>query len=387
MFHKPEFVATMNLNSSLSSSIIDPLDSITDFPKEEPGSMIMDQSSSNYSSLIQGLPDDIALFCLARVPRKYHAVLKCVSKRWRDLVCSDEWRDYRQKNHLGESWIYALCRDKSTDQVSFYVLDPKCYWKSIPGFPSRCFKRKGMAFETIGTKLYLLGGCGWSEDATNEVYCYDVVMNTWSEAPPMSTARCYFGCESMDGKIYAIGGYGLDTNDPHTWDTYDPSTNSWESHSDPNIILDIEDSVVMDGKIYIRSRASTIPPHVYMAIYDPSTGKWQQTDAEMASGWRGPTVVVDDTLYALDQSLGTKLMAWNKNTREWGLICRLSPLYPKPPCQMVAIGRNIFIIGKGFSTVVLDIGSVGNSDGVTASSSLPIFPFDADVITCRCVSI
>ncbi|XP_021748352.1 F-box/kelch-repeat protein SKIP4-like [Chenopodium quinoa] len=362
--------------------------------------MITDPSASSFSSysetesrhlpLISGLPDDIALFCLARVPRKYHTVLKCVSKRWRDLVCSEEWWDYRQKNNLGESWIYALCRDKSTDQVSCYVLDPsssrQACWKSICGLPPRCLKRKGMAFETIGKKLYLLGGCGWSEDATDEVYCYDVAMNTWSEAPSMSTARCYFGCVNMDGKIYSIGGYGLETSDPHSWDTYDPRTNSWESHSDPNIILDIEDSVVMGGKIYIRSRTSTIPPHVYIAVYDLSSGKWQQTDADMASGWLGPTVVVDDTIYVLDQSLGSKLMMWQKNTREWIPLCRLSPLLPRPPCQMVAIGRKIFIIGKGLSAVVLDI-NVGNADRMIASSSIPNFSCDDDVICCKCVSI
>lgn len=362
--------------------------------------MIMDTSASSISPnnelesshlpLINGLPDHIALFCLARVPRKYHTVLKCVSRSWRDLVCSEEWREYRQKNNLSESWIYALCRDKGTDQVSCYVLDPsfsRQRWKSIPGLPSRCLKRKGMAFEAIAKKLYILGGCSWSEDATDEVYCYDVAMNTWSEAASMSSARCYFGCESMDGKIYAIGGYGLGTSDPHSWDTYNSSTNSWESRSDPNIILDIEDSMVMDGKIYIRSRTSTIPPHVYMAVYNPLSDKWKQIDADLASGWRGPIVAVDDTLYVLDQSLGTKLMTWNKNSREWGLTCRLSPLLPRPPCQMVAIGRKIFIIGKGLSTVVLDIDNVGNADGMIASTSIPVFSSDDDVISCKCVSI
>lgn len=199
--------------------------------------------------------------------------------------------------------------------------------------------------------------------------------------------RCYFGCESMDGKIYAIGGYGLRTSDPHSWDTYNSSTNSWESHSDPNIVLDIEDSMVMDGKIYIRSRTSTIPPHVCMAVYNPLSDKWKQIDADLASGWRGPIVAVDDTLYVLDQSLGTKLMTWNKNSREWGLTCRLSPLLPRPPCQMVAIGRKIFIIGKGLSTVVLDIDNVGNADGMIASTSIPVFSSDDDVISCKCVSI
>lgn len=141
--------------------------------------------------LICGLPDDIALFCLARVPREYHSVLKCVSKRWRDLVCSEEWYRYRVKHKLDESWIYALCKDKF-DRVSCYVLNPNSprrRWKPIQGLPAKSSKRKGMGFEVLGKKIYLLGGCGWVEDATNETFCYDASSNTWIEAAPLSTAR------------------------------------------------------------------------------------------------------------------------------------------------------------------------------------------------------
>lgn len=146
------------------------------------------------SSIISGLPDDIALTCLARIPRRYHSLLKCVSKKWRDLVCSDEWHTYRQKHNLSETWIYALCKDE-LKQLCCYVLDPnlpKKGWKRIPDLSPRCLKRKGVGFEVLGKKIYFLGGCGWIEDATDEVYCFDVSRNAWSDASPLSTARYYF---------------------------------------------------------------------------------------------------------------------------------------------------------------------------------------------------
>lgn len=150
-----------------------------------------DQVELTNSQLISGLPDDISLFCLARVPRKYHSVLKCVSKRWRYLVCSEEWHSYRQKHKLDETWIYALCKDRF-DEISCYVLDPtssrRC-WKLMQELPPRILKRKGMGFEILGKKMFLMGGCGWSEDATNEVYTYDASLNSWVEAAPLSTAR------------------------------------------------------------------------------------------------------------------------------------------------------------------------------------------------------
>lgn len=142
-------------------------------------------------SLIPGLPDDIALSCLARVPRKNHPVLNCVSKRWKELVSSEEWCSYRLKHQLEETWIYALCRDKS-DQLCMYVLDPgqsKRVWKQIHGLPGSCLRRKGIGFEVLGKNVYLFGGCGWVEDATDEVYCYDASLNTWTTAGSLSTAR------------------------------------------------------------------------------------------------------------------------------------------------------------------------------------------------------
>lgn len=153
----------------------------------------VDEAEVTSTPLICGLPDDISLLCLARVPRKYHSVLKCVSKRWRELVCSEEWLYYRKKHKLDETWIYALCMDK-LDQICCYVLDPsptssrKC-WKLIHGLPPHIMRRKGMGFEALGSKLFLLGGCGWSEDATDEVYSYNASLNSWVKAASLSTAR------------------------------------------------------------------------------------------------------------------------------------------------------------------------------------------------------
>lgn len=144
----------------------------------------------NQMSLICGLPDDIALSCLARVPRKYHAVLKCVSKRWREFVCSDELYDYRRMHSLSETWIYALCCDKY-GKIWFYVVDPnesQRRWKCVPGLPARALNKMGMGFEVLGKKVYLLGGGGWLE-ATNEAFCYDVSRNSWTQVASLSTAR------------------------------------------------------------------------------------------------------------------------------------------------------------------------------------------------------
>ncbi|XP_022924533.1 F-box/kelch-repeat protein SKIP4 [Cucurbita moschata] len=339
-------------------------------------------------SLIPGLPDDIVLSILSRVPRKYHHNLKSVSKRWKDLVNSEEWYSCREKNDLAETWIYALCRDKS-EQVSCYVLDlnsSKRRWKQMKSLPSCSFKRKGMGFEAMGRKLYLLGGCSWSEDATDEVYCYDTSTNSWSSVAPLSSARCYFACEVLNEKLYAIGGLCSNSGDRHSWDIYDPCTNKWEPCLDiTNIQNEIESSIVMDGKIYIRQRH--VDSQAYALVYDPSSGTWEHSDSEMVSGWRGPAVIVDKTLYVLDQSSGTRLMMWNNEVKEWIPVGRFSALLTRPPCQLVAVGKIIVVVGKGLSSVIFNVDNARTMEGLMVSSSIPRLDSDVDVLSCKCVTI
>ncbi|KAI5351693.1 hypothetical protein L3X38_004584 [Prunus dulcis] len=72
----------------------------------------------------------------------------------------------------------------------------------------------------------------------------------------------------------------------------------------------------MNGKIYIRFGTSVVTSHVYAVVYEPSSGTWQHADADMVAGWRDPAVVVDRTLYVLDKSSETRLMMWQKESRE-----------------------------------------------------------------------
>ena len=80
-------------------------------------------------------------------------------------------------------------------------------------------------------------------------------------------------------------------------------------------------------------------------------------------------------------------MMWKKETREWVPFGRLSSLLTRPPCRLVAIGKSIFVVGKGLSTVMLDIGNAGNAEGVMLSSSIPKLVSDDDVISCKCLAI
>ena len=148
----------------------------------------------------------------------------------------------------------------------------------------------------------------------------------------------------MDEKLYVIGGSGSNSSD-HSWETFDPLTNCWTSQTDPKIVSEIKHSVVLDGNIYVRCARFCANPRVFSVVYKPSSGTWQYADDDMVSGWRGPVVVVDGTLYVLDQSLGrTRLMMSLKERREWIPVGRLLPLNARPPFQLAEVGLWAFIV-------------------------------------------
>jgi len=115
------------------------------------------QAEDYYVPLIHGLPDDLALLCLARVPRRFNHVLRCVSRRWRALLSSVEWHSCGQKNNLKEAWIYVMRKD-SHGKNFFYVLDSERHnWKRLLPISPACLKRQGMYFEAVGNKTVVVG--------------------------------------------------------------------------------------------------------------------------------------------------------------------------------------------------------------------------------------
>ncbi|XP_047080836.1 F-box/kelch-repeat protein SKIP4-like [Lolium rigidum] len=338
--------------------------------------------------LLHGLPDEIALLCLARVPRHCHNALRCVSRRWKALLCSEEWHSYRKRNNLDESWIYVICRGTG---CKCYVLAPDPATRTlkvIRVMEPPCSAREGISIEALDRRLFLLGGCSWLKDANDEVYCYDASSNSWSKAAPMPTARCYFVSAALKDKLYVTGGLGLTDKSPNSWDIYDKATESWFAHKNPMLTPDIVKFVALGGELVTIHKAAWNKMY-FAGIYNPVDQTWRGTANEIALCWSGPTVVLDDgTLYMLDQSLGTKLMMWLNETKEWVMLGRLSDKLTRPPCDLVAIGRKIYVIGRGLSTVTVDVDTAARVDGFLVSTSTgPLMEHDFPPERCRVITI
>ncbi|KAK9267836.1 hypothetical protein L1049_010272 [Liquidambar formosana] len=85
--------------------------------------------------LIPGLPDDVALNCLLRLPVESHAPCRAVCKRWHLLLGNKERFFTRRKElKLRDPWLFVFAFHKCTGRIQWQVLDLTHFsWHTIPG--------------------------------------------------------------------------------------------------------------------------------------------------------------------------------------------------------------------------------------------------------------
>lgn len=66
----------------------------------------------NDTDILPGLPDDVAKYCLALVPRSNFPSMGKVSKSWRAFLESKELIIIRKLACVLEEWLYVLTHDK-----------------------------------------------------------------------------------------------------------------------------------------------------------------------------------------------------------------------------------------------------------------------------------
>ncbi|CAA6669113.1 unnamed protein product [Spirodela intermedia] len=224
-------------------------------------------------------------------------------------------------------------------------------------------------------QMFVLGGCSWHEDATDDVYFYDASTNAWGKATSMPTARCYFLSAVLGNKLYVANGAGMSSTPWQTWEMYDSHSDFWTKSQD-RLPTDIQKLIPMNGKVH--------------TIHELSLNVFHRGMLGHHSVMMGmvPTVLVGRDLYMLDQSSGAKLMLWQQGTQEWTTVGRLSPWLVKPPCQLTAYGRTIVIVGKGLSTTAIDVDRAARVQGMTVSSySLPELDPNLSVISCKTITL
>ncbi|KAL4349938.1 hypothetical protein AHAS_Ahas10G0092000 [Arachis hypogaea] len=169
--------------------------------------------SRNQSPLFPGLPDDLAIACLIRVPRVEHRKLRLVCKRWYHLLTSNFFYSLRKSHEVAEEWIYVIKRDRD-GKISWHAFDPVYQlWQPLPPIPKEYFAALGFGCAVLsGCHLYLFGGKDPLKGSMRRVIFYIARKNKWHRAPDMLRRWHFFGSCVINNCLYVAAGENEDVH-------------------------------------------------------------------------------------------------------------------------------------------------------------------------------
>lgn len=253
-------------------------------------------------ALIPGLPDDIALDCIARVPHRFLPSLRPICRRWRDLVTAPSFRRHRERIGTAEDLIFlvqalggygaAIASDtkdpgkpaEATDlrppvyALSIYIATDGSWHRLVSPEPIPMFAQ----CVTVEGKLVLVGG--WDPvtlDPVPIVRILDLFTGEWRKGRPMSTARSFFACAAVGGKVYVAGGHDGMKNALRTAEVYDVEADDWAAM--PAMVEERDESqgVAIGGRFWVLSGYGTERQGRFTDSaewYDPEKGVWRSEE-------------------------------------------------------------------------------------------------------------
>lgn len=293
------------------------------------------------SSLIQGLPDEVSLMCLARVPLYLHPNLSLVCRAWRAAVESVELLRARQEVNFTEDFI-CVCAHEPDNIWQLY--DPrKNLWITTPTLPSHIRHISYFSAVSVAGKLFVLGGGHNPETleegnqgifATNEVWSYEPVTRKWALCAPMIMPRILFACGVVNGKIIVAGGFDASRGPTAKAEIYDPENNDWTlmpdlNHTNNSLCY----GVVVKGEMHVLHMGfSTVQK------FDNDERAWKTDNCSWSNN---PVVVVQDVVYMM--SFTCRCYYKNKNAEH--IEIGSFGFDGRSQSQMASLGNEIYLIG------------------------------------------
>uniref|UniRef100_A0A5B7BGQ1 Putative F-box/kelch-repeat protein SKIP6 n=1 Tax=Davidia involucrata TaxID=16924 RepID=A0A5B7BGQ1_DAVIN len=345
--------------------------------------------------LLPNLPDDLALQCIARVPRSHHASLSLVSKSWRSTIRSPLLYTTRSLLNCTQHFLYLNVRTNSS--FTWYLLDqnpnpPNSRTLSpLPPIPSQPIMP---AFAVLGPKIYVIGG-SINEIPSNNVWVFDCRFNRWEIGPKMRVRREFAAAGAVNGKIYVMGGCLVDNwARSRNWaEVFDPVTGLWSAVPSPIEIKDkwMNASAVIYDKIYAMADRGGV-------VYDAVAAEWGGVSTELDMGWRGRVAVVDGVLYCYDY-LG-KIRGYGEAEDEWKELKGVEKHLPKFLCgaTMANLGGKLCVVweakgnGKEMEIMCAEIEvrkdrGGGISGSIVWSDVILVLPKGSSIVHCLAVGL
>ncbi|KAL5538681.1 hypothetical protein UlMin_044124 [Ulmus minor] len=358
--------------------------------------------------LIPSLPDDVALNCLARIPRWHHPNLSLVSKSLKSVLSSPLFFSTRSLLNSTQNLLYLTLRShhNSTWFTLYRKPDPnpnasdeliKTLLVPVPPIPAPSI---GCAYAVLGTKIYVLGG-SINDVPSSHVWVLDCRFHTWEPGPSMRVGREFAAAGVVDGKIYVMGGCVADSwaKATHWAEVFDPVIGRWEAVPSRVEVREkwMHANAVVGGKIYAMADRGGV-------VFDPKTKVWEGVGSELDLGWRGRACVIDGVLYCYD-FLG-KIRGFDVGNDEWKELKGVDKGLPKFLCgaTMANVGGRLVVVweekGKGNGNgkkkeveiwcAEIEVKKIGDWDlwgKILWSNKVLSLPFGSCIVHCTAVSL
>ncbi|KAJ7295355.1 hypothetical protein O6H91_17G065000 [Diphasiastrum complanatum] len=284
-------------------------------------------------TLLPGLPDDVALECLVRVPRHVICNLGFVCSSWRRVSSSDIFKKVRLEANVAEGWIYVLAG--SPTDIKFKAFDPKCNkWYDLPPAPEYTPKHswEGFACVALASTLILMGGVRRKfnearqeleeEEVCGDVFLYDAFMNQWSRGVSMLTPRSWFAASVVEDRVFVAGGQGRNSFLTSA-EMFDPKLNAWNPIADIKLPrsscvgMSMGDKFwVIAGEIVRNSNQGRFILRGSAEVFDPTSGKWKFIPEMWVDSLKvpGPNTIYKGKILAF---CNEKLMTYEESGNYW----------------------------------------------------------------------
>ncbi|TKW39742.1 hypothetical protein SEVIR_1G199700v4 [Setaria viridis] len=317
--------------------------------------------------LIPGLPDDVAMECLARVPSRSHRRMRRVCRGWRGAVGSAEFRRRRRTAGAAEDIVFLVQAAPaggdgkgSTPECALAALNlttgewrrvkgPAEAWGPVPLFAQCAAAGDGRHVAVVG---------GWDPDTlrpTSDVRVLDVPAGTWRRGRQMPDNRSFFGCAGGgDGNVYVAGGHDESKNALRSALAYSVADDAWRALPDMSEERDEPQLVATPGGGVLA--ASGYPTE--------AQGAFKKTAERFAAGaWTDEGDVVPDTAETCLASVQGKLWAVRAGkggVREWDGVPRAWRDVAAGPPGMEACVKAVGV-GDGDGAALFVFGTVADA--------------------------
>ncbi|MFQ6631491.1 hypothetical protein Gotur_009898 [Gossypium turneri] len=319
--------------------------------------------------LIPGLPDDVALNCLLRLPVENHGACRVVCKRWHLLLGNKE-RFFTRRKELGfkDPWLFVFAFHKCTGKIQWQVLDLTHFsWHTIPAMPCKD-KVCPHGFRCVSIpregSLFVCGGMVSDVDCPLDlVLKYEIHKNRWTVMNKMNTARSFFASEVINGMIYVAGGNSGDLFELDSAEVLDPEKGNWHSIASMGTNMASYDSAVLNGKLLVTEGwlwPFFVSPRGQ--VYDPRTNNWESMAVGLREGWTGSSVVVYGHLFVVSELERMKLKVYDPDSDSWETI--EGPPLPeqiRKPFAVNACDNKIYVVGRNLHVAVGYISSLNQT--------------------------